>query len=232
MYHGLTLKRPIFEIGLKGYLHGQAAVQLAREADRICRATGVTVIYDPQCVDIPAVARETNDILVFAQHMDAVTVGRGAGAVLPEAIKEAGAVGVMLNHCERPLTLAQISQTIQRADEVGLATMVCADSPQEAAAIAQLAPNIILAEPPALIGSSGDVMDQMRPFVRDTLQWVKQINPDIAVMCSAGIKTAEDVSAMMALGVDATGSSSGILKAPDPVAVMEAMIHAMRDSIS
>ena len=46
---------------------------------------------------------------------------------LAESVKEAGAVGVMLNHAEKKLTLDVIKQTIARADEVGLATIVCAD---------------------------------------------------------------------------------------------------------
>ena len=63
------------------------------------------------------------------------------------------AVGVLLNHAEKRLTLSEIGRTIRRADEVGLATLVCADTPEEAAAVAHLGPNIILAEPPELIGS-------------------------------------------------------------------------------
>ena len=111
------------------------------------------IIFTPQYVDIPRVARETRHIHVFAQHMDCIGIGRGIGSVLPEAVKEAGAVGVLLNHAEKRLTLSEINRTIKRADEVGLATLVCADTPEEAAALAHLAPNIILAEPPELIGS-------------------------------------------------------------------------------
>jgi triosephosphate isomerase len=34
----------------------------------------------------------------------------------------------MLNHAEHKLTMEEIEASIKRADEVGLATMVCADS--------------------------------------------------------------------------------------------------------
>ncbi|MSU46635.1 MAG: hypothetical protein EXS42_05810 [Lacunisphaera sp.] len=66
---------------------------MAKAADRMSKDLGITIIFDPQHVDIPAIAQETKHILVFAQHMDPVEIGRGAGAVLPEALKEAGAVG-------------------------------------------------------------------------------------------------------------------------------------------
>jgi triosephosphate isomerase len=227
---GTRLRAPVFEIGLKGYAYGAEAVRLAREADRLSKELGLTVIFDPQTVDIPAVARETQHLLVFAQHMDPVAVGRGAGSVLPEAIKEAGAVGTMLNHSERRMTLADISRAIRRANEVGLATMVCADSPEEAAAIAQLGPDIVLAEPPELIATSRSVGTEMRGFVERAVELVGRIDPDIIVMCGAGVRTPDDVAQMVGLGVGGTGSSSGILTADDPIAQMQAMLAAMKQA--
>jgi len=36
--------------------------------------------------------------------IDSLKVGRGIGSVLPEAIKETGALGTLLNHAEKKLT--------------------------------------------------------------------------------------------------------------------------------
>ena len=225
---GRPLRAPIFEIGLKGYAYGTEAVRLAKAADRLAEELDVTVIFDPQAVDIAAVARETRHLHVFAQHMDPVTPGRGAGAVLAEAIKEAGAVGAMLNHSERRMTLADIAGAIRRAREVGLATMVCADSPEEAAAVALLGPDIVLAEPPSLIATGRSAATEMRDFVERAVEMVGRVDPRILVMCGAGVQTPDDVARMVRLGVSGTGSSSAVLKAPDPVALMEAMLIALR----
>lgn len=222
------LRAPVFEIGLKGYLYGAGAVRLARAADRLARELGVSVVFDPQTVDIPAVARETSHLLVFAQHMDPVTPGRGVGSVLAEAIREAGAFGAMLNHSERPMPLGDIDRAIRRAREVGLATLVYADSPEQAAAVAMLGPDIVLAEPPELIATSRSTATEMRDFVERAVELVAGVDPGIIVMCGAGVQTADDVARMMALGVGGTGSSSGILKAPDPVGRMTEMITAMQ----
>jgi triosephosphate isomerase len=224
---GPRLRAPVFEIGLKGYAYGAEAVRLAKAADRLSHDLGVTVIFDPQAVDIPAVARETRHLLVFAQHMDPVTAGRGAGSVLAEALKEAGAVGTMLNHSERRMTLADINLAIRRAREVGLATMVCADSPEEAAAVALLGPDIVLAEPPELIATSRSAATEMQWFVERAVEMVGRIDPGIIVMCGAGVQTPDDVARMVGLGVGGTGSSSAILKAADPIAQMEALIAAL-----
>jgi triosephosphate isomerase (TIM) len=225
---GRPLRAPIFEIGLKGYAYGAEAVRLALAADRLVEALDVTIIFDPQAVDIAAVARETRHVHVFAQHMDPFTPGRGAGAVLAEAIREAGAVGTMLNHSERRMTLTDIAGAIRRAREVGLATLVCADSPEEAAAVATLGPDIVLAEPPELIATSRSAANEMQWFVERAAEMVRAVDPAILVMCGAGVQTPDDVARMIALGVDGTGSSSAILRASDPVAQMEVMLAALR----
>ncbi len=230
MHTEIDLVKPIFEIGLKGYIYGDEAVELAKQADRVGHEHGVTIILNPQCVDISRIADATEHLFVFSQHMDAVTVGRGAGGVLPEAIKAAGATGTLLNHAEFRVTLSAIARTIERVDEVGLATMVCADSVAEVSAVAQLRPNIILAEPPDLIGSDKSVAREMQGFVKESIEAARRIDPDITVMCSAGIKTPEDVAQVVQLGVDATGSSSGILLAKDPVDQMEAMVIALAET--
>ncbi len=228
MYNGIKLVPPLFEIGLKGYLWGEKALELARAADRLSEKYGIMIIFDPQYVDIPIIAREAQHLLIFAQHMDPVEVGRGVGAVLPEALKAAGASGVLLNHVERRLTLSDIARNIQRADEVGLCTLVCADTPAEAAAIAQLQPNMVLAEPPDFIGTERTLATENRAFISESIRLVKKVNPEIIVFNSAGIRTAEDVASVIRAGAEATGTTSGILRAEDPFRRMEEMIATLK----
>jgi len=225
MYKEFKIRPPFFEIGPKAYLYGEGVLALAKEADKVSRKYDVQIIFDPQYTDITSLARETENLLIFAQHMDSLPIGRGYGSVLPEAVKAAGAVGVILNHSEKRISLAELNKTIKRADEVGLATMVCADTIEEAAAIAHLAPNIIVAEEPELIGT-GKTSDV--DYVKKTIEVVCSINPDIHVLQGAGISSGKDVYRIIKAGAVATGSSSGIYKAANPAAMVEEMIHAMR----
>lgn len=218
---------PVFEMGLKGYMYGADAVRFARAADRLAAETGVTIVFDPQHVDIPAVAAATEHLVVFAQHMDPVTVGRGAGYILPEALRAAGAVGSLLNHAEHRITLADIAMTTRRARELGMATIVCADSPEEAAAVAMLRPDVVLAEPPDLIATDRSLSTELPWFVERSVELVHAVDPAILVMCGAGVRTPEDAARMIRLGVDGTGSTSAILKADDPAAALAAMIEAV-----
>lgn len=200
-------------------------LQLAKGVDAIAHKYDLDVILTPQYADIRLLAENTRYVHVYAQHMDALRPGRGLGSVLPESVREAGAVGVMLNHAEKKLTLEQIRDTIARADEVGLATIVCADSVREIEAVARLSPNLIVAEPTELIGTG--VASDMR-YVKDTIEAVRRINPDIMVLQGAGISGPEDVANMIRAGAQATGSTSGIMKAADPLAAAEEMLWTLR----
>lgn len=229
MYTEINLKPPIFEMGLKGYLYGKRALEFAKAADSISKKYEVPIIFDPQYVDIPKIVEETENLYIFAQHMDSTEIGRGVGSILPEALKEAGVVGTILNHSERRITLSDISRTIKRADDVGLATFVCADSPKEAAAIAQLNPNIILAEPPELIETGKPVGKLFKDIISKTIAMVKKINPKIIICSGGGIRNADDIKKIIRLGAEATGSTSAILKADDPVKKLEEMIKALKE---
>ncbi len=152
MDHGITISPPFFEIGPKAYMWGQEIVALARAAETLGRRYGVQVILTPQAVDIAPVAAAVEDVLVFAQHMDAMPPGRGIGATLPEAVKAAGARGVLLNHVERRLARDELARTMARARDVGLATLVCADDERDAVEVAGLGPTAMIVEEPTLIG--------------------------------------------------------------------------------
>ena len=145
---------------------------------------------------------------------------------MAEAVKEAGAHGTFLNHAEKRVTLTAIAETIRRADSVGLLTMVCADSPEEAAALAHLKPTMIMAEPPDLIGGSDPVAKQ-KEFIAATIAAVRRIDREILIFNSAGIRSAEDAAAVIAAGADGTGSTSGVLTAADPVETLRAMVAAV-----
>lgn len=225
MYKNYKIRPPFFEIGPKAYLYGEKMLALAKVIDKTAAKYDLDVIVTPQYTDIKLLADNTERIHVYAQHMDALEVGRGLGSVLPEAVKAAGAVGVMLNHAEKPVSMETLKRTIERADEVGLATIVCASTVEEVAEVAKMSPNLIVAEPTELIGT-GTTSDM--GYVRDTIEAVRQINPDIMVLQGAGISNGKDVYDVIKAGAFATGSTSGIIKAADPYAMVEEMLYNLR----
>lgn len=222
----MNIKVPFFEIGPKAYLYGQQALNLALEADRVSKKYGVDIIFTAQYTDIAPIVAATKYIKVFAQHMDPLPPGRGIGAVLPEALKESGAQGVLLNHAERPLTLEVLNQTIKRARDVGLTTLVCAGNVEECMAVACLGPDIILAESPLLIGKGARGPQDIAEIARINAA-IHLISPGMRVLHGAGISNEKDVYQIIKAGAQATGSTSGILKAEQPLIMLEKMIESV-----
>ena len=218
---------PFFEIGPKAYLYGQDALALAVAAQEASRTYGVKCIFTPQLTDIHLIAQNTRGLILCAQTMDPIPVGRGQGKILPEAVKAAGADCVMLNHAECPLPLGDIRACILRAREVGLYSIVCADSIAEAGAVTLLGPDIVVAEPSELIGT-GTASDE--EYVRVSTEAVKKVNPEVYVLQAAGISTPEDVYRVIRAGADATGSSSAVCKAADPARMLREMLQAARQA--
>lgn len=218
----ISIQPPFFEIGVKNYIYGDEVLKLAQAADRASIAYNIDVIFLAPYTDIRRIAENTERLIVFAPYMDTLRPGRGMADVLPEAIKAAGAQGVVLNHCERPMTLTAIAATIKRAQELELVTFACADTLAEAEAIAMLHPDILNPEPSELIGT-GSVSDLS--FVYDSIYAIKRIFPDILVEQAAGISSGEQVYRNIFAGAEGVGAASGIVTAKDPCAMAEEMIY-------
>jgi len=189
-------------------------LKLAKTAEKINRETDVCVGVAPQYVDIAPIA-QTVSIPVFAQHIDPVTHGSFTGHVLPESVKEAGAVGTLINHSERRLKLADIDAAVTRAQEAGLVSVVCSNNSAVSAAVAALKPNMVAVEPPELIGTGISVSKAKPEVVSGTVDLVKRVNPKVVVLCGAGITVGEDVAAALRLGTEGVLVASGIVKAKD-----------------
>lgn len=224
-----TIEPPFFEIGPKLFLYGEEAVELAQFADGLVEKYRVNILFTAQYMDLESIACNTEHLIVLAQHMDAMEPGRGLGGILPEAVKATGADGVMLNHAEKPLTLGILHRTIQRAKELGLMSVVCADTPEEALAVTHFEPEIILVESPALIGTGKRTKEDMAE-VQKINESIWRLDPEIRILHAAGISDETDVYGVIACGAQATGSTSGIMKADDPYVMTEKMVAAVREA--
>ena len=215
---------PFLMVNPKSYLYGEASLKLAKAADQTSADTGLTIYFTCPYPDIRLIAEQTEHIIVTAQSMMPLSPGRGMGHLLPEAIKAAGAGAVVLNHAENPLTFHDLYQNIIRAKELGLFSIACADSVAEAEALAMMHPDAILAEPTELIGTGVAADDS---YIDACVARIKAVDTEIAVMIGSGITTAEDCRNVILHGGDAAGSTSGILKAPDPEARVREMAEAI-----
>jgi len=221
------IRTPLILVNFKTYIEatGKRALDLAKIAEKVSKETGVCIAVAPQFTDIPTISREV-EIPVFAQHIDPVTPGSHTGHILAEAVKEAGAIGTLINHSERQLILSNIATIIKRAKKVGLITCVCANNPEVSAAVAALNPDMLAVEPPELIGTGIPVSKAKPEVITGTIKLVRKINPNVTILCGAGITSGEDVAAALKLGTKGVLLASGVVKAKDPRKVLVEMAKA------
>ena len=221
-----TIRTPYFEIGTKNYIYGDTVLEYALAADKAAEKYDIDVLFICPAVEIRRVCENTKHLIVLAPYMDTLRPGRGMADVLPEGLKAAGAKGVVINHCEKPMSLPQMKATIDRARELDFLVFACADTLDEAKAIAQLHPDIINPEPSEIIGGGNGVSPMA--YVKDSIRVIKEIDPDIMVEQAAGITNGQQVYDFIMAGSEAAGAASGIVKAADPLAMIDEMIAATR----
>ena len=213
---------PLIIVNFKTYLEatGQRAVELAKKAEKVSFETNVSIGLAPQFTDLSAVAKSVS-LPVFAQHIDPIKPGSHTGHVLLEAVKEAGAVGTLINHSEKQLKLSEIDEILKLTREKGLLSVVCANNPNISVAVASLKPDIVAIEPPELIGTGIPVSKAKPEIVTDTVNSVRKVNPKVTVLCGAGISHGEDVAAALKLGTQGVLVASGIVKAKNQYTILK-----------
>lgn len=224
----MKITYPLLLINFKTYLEGlgNKGLNLAKIAERISTEYGICMAVAPQFVDIKTIA-ESVSIPIFAQHVDSHMPGAYTGHVTPESIKEAGAHGTLLNHSERRLRLDEIEASLNRCKELNLICCICASNEKIAKALSTLNPEIIAVEPPELIGTGISVSKAKPEVVKNSVESIKKINPNVHVLCGAGITDASDVSKAIELGSEGVLVASGIVKSRNPEDLLKQFAKAM-----
>lgn len=186
----------------------------------------VSIAVAPQIADLFQIANKVK-IPLFAQHIDPIEAGRNTGYVLPENAKAAGAQGTLINHSEHQLSEDKIKNTVKRARNVGLISLVCVDTPKKASQVARFKPEMIAIEPSELIGTGISISKSKPEIITLGLQSVKEIDPAIIFLCGAGISSGEDAASSIKLGAQGVLLASGFVKAKNPSQVLEEIVNAV-----
>lgn len=202
---------------------GDKALELAKIHEQVANETGVPFAVCVQACDIYRIAKEVS-IPVFAQHIDPVGYGSHTGHVLPEAIKEAGAYGTLLNHAEHQIENEVLERSILRAKEVGLYTLVCANTPLAGEMIATFNPDLIAVEPPELIGGEISVSNAQPEIITEAVKLIGEGK----VLVGAGVKNGDDVRIASELGASGVLLASGVTKASNPLEVLRDLAKGLQ----
>ena len=216
---------PIIIVNFKTYEEatGDRALSLARICRSVAMRFGKRIIISPQFTDIYRMSRESSAYTpIFAQHIDD-GIGKFTGTVSPLAVREAGAVGTLLNHSERRLSMEEIGKRIKAAKAHGLMSLCFADSIEQSLKIVAHGPEMIAYEPPELVGTGISVSTAKPSQITD---FVKKVTPRVRRLVGAGISNAGDVRKALELGADGWGVSSAFTKAKDPEKILTELVAA------
>ncbi|MEO9295022.1 MAG: triose-phosphate isomerase [Nitrososphaera sp.] len=205
------MNRP-FIINFKNYAEASAArtVELARAAQDVAKKLDVEIIVAPPQPSLALVCQSVN-IPVVCQHVDSEKEGATTGFFVPEVAKSYGAAGSLVNHSEHRIgMMPAIKEIVKRLRGLGMASIVCARTPDEVRQIAEFAPDFIAIEPPELIGSGRAVSKENPAIITDS---IKAAGGKSRVICGAGITDGEDVAKAIQLGSHGVLVASGIVKA-------------------
>ncbi len=220
---------PTIVVNVKTYEEatGPTLYSLAELMNKIAEETQASLALSVQATDIYH-ATQITQLPIFAQHIDPISPGSHTGWTLPQAVKEAGAIGTLINHSEHRLTLADIDTCIKLAKKFNLDHIVCTNNVATSKAVAALDPNFIAVEPPELIGGDISVTTADPDIVSNSVEVVKKVNNNISVLCGAGVKNGKDVKKAIELGADGVLLASGVVKPREKEKVIRDLIAGLQ----
>lgn len=196
-------------INFKNYKIGPAVLDLVRKIDIYSNKAVIAV----PLLNMKEIVKETT-MPIYSQHVDYHEPGKSTGHIVPEAIKQAGAQGSIINHSEYKLKFSEIKKTIERCRELELKVIVCTSTLKQTDQIKKLNPYAIAFEDPRLIGTGKSVTMQKANVVQ---KFAKILDgTSIIPLCGAGITSGEDVAQALILGCKGVLVSSIVANSQNP----------------
>ena len=206
---------------------GEGAEKLASIMAKVAKEFDVRLVAAVSAFDLASIVSKIEGVEVWSQHLDAIDTGSHTGSLQPNNAFFHGAKGTLLNHAENQVSLETIEKTLDLIPD-GMVTCVCAADVEQARAIAAFGPNMIAVEPPELIGGDISVTTADPDIIKNTVEAVKSVNPNVDVLTGAGVKNGEDVKMAIKLGTIGVLLASGVTKSEDPESVLRELCSSIK----
>ena len=205
--------QPLIVVNFKTYetAMGAKAVELAKAMERASNSN-VRMVAVVSAFDLHSVQQAAPTLEIWSQHLDPVGKGSFTGWLQPDNAIERGAKGTIINHAEHKVNIEHVKELMNQLPS-SFPICACAADVNEAHQLAELGPTFIAVEPPELIGGDISVTTADPTIVSDTVTAVQSINPDVRVLCGAGVKDGDDVRTAVELGAHGVLLASGVTKA-------------------
>ena len=219
--------QPLIVVNFKTYetAMGAKAVELAKAMERASNSN-VRMVAVVSAFDLHSVQQAAPTLEVWSQHLDPVGKGSFTGWLQPDNAIERGAEGTIINHAEHKVNIEHVKELMNQLPS-SFPICACAADVDEAHQLAELGPTFIAVEPPELIGGDISVTTADPTIVSDTVTAVQSINPDVRVLCGAGVKDGDDVRTAVELGAHGVLLASGVTKAKNVEDVLANLVAGL-----
>ena len=177
--------------------------------------TNARMVAVVSAFDLSSVVSAAPNLEVWTQHLDPINFGSNTGWLHPETAVLRGAKGTLINHAEHKVSIEHIAMLLDSVPE-DFTVCACAADIDEARALSALEPNYVAVEPPELIGGEISVTTADPEIVSGTAAAIREISDSVGILCGAGVKNGDDVSAAINLGTSGVLLASGVTKVNDP----------------
>jgi triosephosphate isomerase len=220
------IKTPVLIVNLKQYDQalGNRPLDFAITAKKLAEKHDVTILIAPPDPLIDSTAKIS---LTISQHLDPYESGAYTGSLIAKEVKELGGIGSLINHSEKRIPHEDIKRCVELCKKYELVSIVCAKDNEEVMQVAKFRPDFIAIEPPELIGGDVSVSSARPDIIKKSVEEVKEIYPEIEILCGAGVKTKMDVRKALYLGTKGVLVASGIVKSDNIEKAMEELISGM-----
>ncbi|MFZ8789651.1 MAG: triose-phosphate isomerase [Acidilobaceae archaeon] len=222
--------RRLLVVNFKAYdtAFGARALELALEASKLSsRLSKVRVILAVPALVASRILAVYDD--VYLQHVDPVGFGAYTGFTPLDALRVEGVRGTIISHSEHKVTYRDLALITSRAKLLGLEVLACADTPEEAVAVALLDPTMVAVEPPELIGSGIPVSRAKPEIITRSVEAVRRIS-NVPILAGAGISEALDAVRAVELGASGVLVASAIMKYKSPELSLRSFAEALEST--
>jgi triosephosphate isomerase (TIM) len=203
-----TCKGPIIIVNFKNTKKGKAVLKFAKKINNPFLIAAVPV------QNLEEVSTKTH-LITIAQHTDSKK--SKTGFLTPQALKETGAQGTLLNHSEHPIPLKQIKTITNQCNNLKLKVIICTSKLNQVDKLRSFKPWAIAYEDPKFIGTKNAITDHPINILKFTKHFkrCKRIP-----LCGAGIHKKEDVENAIKLGCKGVLISSAVMRSKNPKALL------------
>lgn len=216
-------------VNFKTYMEGsgEKGLSLLSALGEVSGTTSVPIIPVVQALNLAAFTGKTL-LPLWVQHIDPITFGAHTGAVLPEEVIRLQGKGTFLNHSEKQIPLKVITESVKKAQEVGLKTLVFAGDIETLQKILKIRPDYVSYEPPELVGSTTTSVSEAKPEVIYTAGELCK-TAGIPLIVGAGIHSTQDVKVALEQGASGVAVATDIVKSDDPRKSLKELLEGFKN---